>query len=181
MASAPSTPKAGWEVKTLGEVCAKITDGSHNPPKGIDGLSDFMMLSSKNVHDDEINLDKPRYLTESDFNQSMMKMVLPREMYPFGEIPNLAILDPEKRCECGIEYGYSHDQNGYDQVYATAARSPITQDTDGCHGESKEIAAAVSQEDPGWPSHTKIVRQEPQAAAHQRNGQKPHIRLSHLE
>ena len=69
MAHVEPTAKAGWEVKTLGEVCAKITDGSHNPPKGIDGLSDFMMLSSKNVHDDEINLDKPRYLTESDFNQ----------------------------------------------------------------------------------------------------------------
>ena len=41
-------PKEGWKVKRLGEICSKITDGSHNPPKGID-YSDFLMLSSQNV------------------------------------------------------------------------------------------------------------------------------------
>ena len=39
--NALSLPK-GWEIKKLGEVCEKITDGSHNPPKGVDS-SDFMM------------------------------------------------------------------------------------------------------------------------------------------
>ena len=58
--------KAGWEVKPLGEVCGKITDGSHNPPKGVE-LSDFLMLSSKNVWDDRIIFDKPRFLSEQHF------------------------------------------------------------------------------------------------------------------
>ena len=56
----------GWEIKKLGEVCEKITDGSHNPPKGVVS-SDFMMLSSKNIFDDLINYEDPRYLPEKDF------------------------------------------------------------------------------------------------------------------
>jgi len=50
----------------LQEVCHKITDGSHNPPKGIE-QSDFLMLSSKNVFDDLITLDEPRYLSEEEY------------------------------------------------------------------------------------------------------------------
>lgn len=55
-----------WAETTLGEICSKITDGSHNPPKGIDG-GNFVMLSSKNILDDEITLKNPRYLGEADF------------------------------------------------------------------------------------------------------------------
>jgi type I restriction enzyme S subunit len=50
----------------LGDLCFKITDGSHNPPKGIE-CSEYLMLSSKNVFDDSIHLEKPRYLSEFDF------------------------------------------------------------------------------------------------------------------
>lgn len=58
--------KKGWEIKKLGEICKKITDGSHNPPKGVVS-SDFMMLSSKNIYDDLIHFEDPRYLTQNDF------------------------------------------------------------------------------------------------------------------
>lgn len=47
-------------------VCEKITDGSHNPPKGIEN-SGFLMLSSKNIFNNLINFENPRYLTEIDF------------------------------------------------------------------------------------------------------------------
>lgn len=50
------------------KVCNKITDGSHNPPKGIDN-SQFMMLSSKNILNNSINFENPRYLKEEDFNR----------------------------------------------------------------------------------------------------------------
>ena len=50
----------------LGDICVKITDGSHNPPQGIEN-SEFLMLSSKNVYDDKITFDEPRYLSEPDF------------------------------------------------------------------------------------------------------------------
>lgn len=47
-------------------VCSKITDGSHNPPKGIES-SNYLMLSSKNIHNNSINFNNPRYLKEEDF------------------------------------------------------------------------------------------------------------------
>ena len=50
------------------DICAGIADGSHNPPQGIE-ISDYLMLSSKNVFDDEITFDDPRYLTRADFEQ----------------------------------------------------------------------------------------------------------------
>lgn len=50
----------------LRDVCKKITDGSHNPPSGID-QSEYLMISSKNVDDDNITFDSPRYLTKYDF------------------------------------------------------------------------------------------------------------------
>lgn len=51
--------------KQLGEVTKKITDGSHNPPKGID-ISEYLMLSSQNIWD-ELDLKGVRYLTKEDF------------------------------------------------------------------------------------------------------------------
>lgn len=50
----------------LSEACLGITDGSHNPPDGIE-KSDFPMISSKNVYDDRITLEDPRYLSQGDF------------------------------------------------------------------------------------------------------------------
>ena len=55
-------------ITRLGEVCTLITDGSHNPPNGTNN-SDFYMLSSKNILDDEITLDEPRYLTQEQFER----------------------------------------------------------------------------------------------------------------
>ena len=50
------------------EICHSITDGSHNPPQGVEE-SKYLMLSSKNIFDDEITLDDPRFLTENAFQQ----------------------------------------------------------------------------------------------------------------
>ena len=58
----------GWEIKKLGDICSKLTDGSHNPPKGIEH-SDYVMLSSQNVFNDNIVLNEVRYLQEDDFLQ----------------------------------------------------------------------------------------------------------------
>jgi type I restriction enzyme S subunit len=57
----------GWEIKKLGEVCGKITDGSHNPPKGVN-FSTYRMLSSQNIFNGYIDYDAGvRYLTKEDF------------------------------------------------------------------------------------------------------------------
>ncbi|OFX18669.1 MAG: restriction endonuclease subunit S [Bacteroidetes bacterium GWA2_31_9] len=54
-----------WEIVNLGDVCLKITDGSHNPPKGIS--SGYPMLSSRNVINNTLTLDDVRYISEKDF------------------------------------------------------------------------------------------------------------------
>ena len=56
----------GYEYLALGEVCSKITDGSHNPPKGCDS-SDYIMISSKNISPDCLDLSDVRYLTIDEF------------------------------------------------------------------------------------------------------------------
>lgn len=59
--------KQGWEYKKLGEVCTLISDGSHNPPKGVNH-STYRMISSQNVFDDNLLITNSnvRYITESD-------------------------------------------------------------------------------------------------------------------
>ena len=58
---------SGYEEKSLGELCDKITDGSHNPPKGNDG-SEYLMISSKNVFIDGLDLADVRYLSKEEFD-----------------------------------------------------------------------------------------------------------------
>ena len=53
-------------IYKLKDICFKITDGSHNPPTGIES-SNYLMLSSKNIFDDLITFDSPRYLSEDDY------------------------------------------------------------------------------------------------------------------
>ena len=55
-----------FEMVPLGDLCDKISDGSHNPPKGIEN-SKYLMISSKNVFKDHLDLTDVRYLTEDDF------------------------------------------------------------------------------------------------------------------
>lgn len=55
----------GWEVVSIDEVCARVTDGSHFSPKSVDeGLP---MASSKDMHDWGLNLDTARMISPEDF------------------------------------------------------------------------------------------------------------------
>lgn len=56
-----------WEEKKLADVCEKITDGSHNPPKWVE--SGWMMLSWRNIWENWLILDKVRFLLHEDFNK----------------------------------------------------------------------------------------------------------------
>lgn len=53
-------------ITALYKVVDKITDGSHNPPQGV-STSPYLMLSSKNIDDDSISLESPRYLSKESF------------------------------------------------------------------------------------------------------------------
>lgn len=54
-----------YEMKKLNEICNKITDGSHNPPKWIE--SGIPMISSRNLEDNNINFDNIRFISEADY------------------------------------------------------------------------------------------------------------------
>jgi len=56
-----------WEWRQLGEVCSKVTDGSHNPPKAIE--SGLPMLSSRNVMDNGLFWENFRLIPEDAFEQ----------------------------------------------------------------------------------------------------------------
>jgi type I restriction enzyme S subunit len=55
----------GWEVKALGDVCSRITDGSHFSPQSVaDG---YPMASVKDMHDWGINVEGCRRITSDDY------------------------------------------------------------------------------------------------------------------
>ena len=58
--------KEGWEYKKLGEVCKRITDGSHNPPQGVEKSCNYM-LSSQNVQNGYLDMSSVRYLSDENF------------------------------------------------------------------------------------------------------------------
>ena len=62
----PELNSRDFPTFSLTEVCESITDGSHTPPKGVD-RSEYLMLSSKNIIDDRITFDEPRYLSREQF------------------------------------------------------------------------------------------------------------------
>ncbi|MDS0848581.1 restriction endonuclease subunit S [Burkholderia cenocepacia] len=60
-----STLPKGWTMTSLGAICERLVDGSHNPPKGVDvGLP---MISARNIQGRNIYFDGCRYLSETDF------------------------------------------------------------------------------------------------------------------
>jgi type I restriction enzyme, S subunit len=64
----------GWEWKELSSVCQKITDGSHNPPKGKE--SGLPMLSSRNVFNGELVWDNYRLISEEEFERENKRTMI---------------------------------------------------------------------------------------------------------
>ena len=58
----PVTNEKGWEVKKLGDVCEKITDGTHNSPVNTE-TGDYMYVTAKNIKKDGITLDNITYVS----------------------------------------------------------------------------------------------------------------------
>lgn len=56
---------SGWFTAELGQLCTRIVDGSHNPPKGVP--QGRPMLSARNVAQRQINFNGFRFITESAF------------------------------------------------------------------------------------------------------------------
>lgn len=67
--------KQGWEIKKLKEVCAKITDGTHQTPKYFN--EGYIFLSSKNVTSGKIDWENVKYIDEKQHIE-MYKRVAPK-------------------------------------------------------------------------------------------------------
>ena len=88
-----------FEKKKLGDVAIKITDGSHNPPKGVDERTEYVMLSSQNIIEDRINYNSARYLSREDFERENKRTYLEKGnvlLTTVGTIGRTAIIDNEK-------------------------------------------------------------------------------------
>ncbi len=67
--------KKGWKEKKLKEVCAKITDGTHQTPKYFN--EGIIFLSSKNVTSGKIDWQNVKYIDDKQ-HQEMHKRVAPK-------------------------------------------------------------------------------------------------------
>ncbi|MDD9243003.1 restriction endonuclease subunit S [Enterobacter soli] len=56
----------GWQTSSIGDLCKKVTDGSHNPPKVSE--AGLPMLSAKNINNGSISFSEThRIISESEF------------------------------------------------------------------------------------------------------------------
>lgn len=59
-----------WKWVRLEDICTKLVDGDHNPPRGVDEKTDYIMASSTNINNNTIvDIEKVRYLTQDIFQK----------------------------------------------------------------------------------------------------------------
>ena len=57
-----------WRWVKLTSICNKLVDGDHNPPKGVEEETEYIMASSRNINYDKLDdLENVRYLSKEVF------------------------------------------------------------------------------------------------------------------
>ena len=64
----PDTNPKGWNIKTLNEVCRKITDGKHGGCK-LDDKSDYYYVGAREIFDLNIHYETAQNITKEDFEK----------------------------------------------------------------------------------------------------------------
>jgi len=65
---------ANWQWTKLGRICDKLVDGDHNPPKGIEEKTEYIMVSSRNINHNTVeDLENVRYLTKEMFEAENLR------------------------------------------------------------------------------------------------------------
>lgn len=73
----PYTIPDSWEWCRLKDICSKIVDGAHNPPRGLESKTPYIMASSRNISDDKIvDLESVRYLDFDSFEKENKRTLL---------------------------------------------------------------------------------------------------------
>ena len=63
-----------WCWARLSNICTKLVDGNHNPPKGELSPTDYLMLSSTNINNNYlIDLDRVRFLSKEVFEKENLR------------------------------------------------------------------------------------------------------------
>jgi len=63
-----------WEWVRLKSICTKLVDGDHNPPKGENFETRYIMASSTNINSNRlVELNKVRYLSKEVFEQENLR------------------------------------------------------------------------------------------------------------
>ena len=63
-----------WQWTKLGRICDKLVDGDHNPPKGIEEKTEYIMVSSRNINHNTVeDLENVRYLTKEMFDTENLR------------------------------------------------------------------------------------------------------------
>ena len=79
-----------WKWVRLRDICTKIADGDHNPPKGLSRESEYLMLSSQNINNDAlVNMSKVRYLDKSTFEKVNERTNLQKDDILFTSVGSL--------------------------------------------------------------------------------------------
>lgn len=79
-----------WEWVRLGDICTKLVDGDHNPPKGKKTKTKYIMASSRNINRDTlVDLDAVRYLDEDTFNKENERTMLQKGDILFTSVGSL--------------------------------------------------------------------------------------------
>lgn len=63
----PVKNEKSWEIKSLDEVCNKITDGEHGTVKRLN--SGYLYLMARNIRNNEIDFSEVSYISEVDHNK----------------------------------------------------------------------------------------------------------------
>ena len=86
----PFVTPDNWKWVRLRDICTKIADGDHNPPKGLTHESEYLMLSSQNINNDTlVNMSKVRYLDRNTFEKVNERTNLQKEDILFTSVGSL--------------------------------------------------------------------------------------------
>ena len=72
----PATNPMGWKVGTLGDVCERITDGTHQPPPFVENGIPFLFV--QNIVKGVINFNTQKFITEETY-RSLTRTITPQK------------------------------------------------------------------------------------------------------
>jgi type I restriction enzyme S subunit len=136
-----------WEVKTLGEICERIMDGTHFSPKTKSGPRPY--LTSKNIRMGYIDLSNLSFISEEEHREIYQKCpVLPDDIlltkdgantgncainsleYPFSLLSSVAVLRPKSHIITGsFLYQCIASDAGQKSIVGAVAGQAITRIT----------------------------------------------------